>query len=98
MKKLDLRFRGATVKSLGNAQLRHAGEEAADLFRLAVELLEHARHGLGRAGDEQPAARLRIGDELLLPVGETGGELHPAPLALPVALGCAGGDALSCPV
>src|SRR5207249_9943631 len=47
---------------------------------------------------DQSAACRRIGDELVLPVVETGRELHLVPIALPVALGGAGGDALSCPV
>src|SRR5882724_6709414 len=46
------------------------------------------------ARDEQPPARLRIADELALPVRRTRRHAHFVAVAFPVAVGCAGRRAL----
>ena len=45
---------------------------------------------LRRARDEQPSARLRVGEQLAVPERRIGGELHRRLAARPVAIGCAG--------
>src|SRR5437773_11878984 len=76
-----------------------AGAQAPDGSRFKALLFEDLQHlSFGRSSHQQSAARLRVGEDLLLPVGEPGGKLHFVAVAFPVALGGAGGDALLRPL
>src|SRR5258705_11989135 len=86
------------ARSLNDPDARLAGAERADVARageaVAFEVLHDLLFRLGRASDEQSAARLRIGKELFLPFGKIGGERAFGAIAGPVPVRRAGREAL----
>ena len=60
---------------------------------LGAQAMDERRRMIGRAGDEQPAGGLGIGEELQPPVGQALGQRHLRAIARPVPGRGAGGEA-----